>query len=349
MYSYQIVDWGQPLQRRERANPEPKGSEVLLRVTSSGVCHSDLHIWHGYFDLGGGQKLKISDRGMKLPFTLGHEVLGEVIAKGPDAGDVAIGDKRIVYPWIGCGECRVCTEGHNLLCLKPRIIGTWVDGGYSDHVIVPDTRWLVPYDGIAEELACTYACSGITAYRAMKLTRAREDEPILIIGAGGVGLQGVHLAPSVASARRAVADVSPEKREAARSAGAALVVDNSDPQAVQAVKDWSSGGVTAVVDFVGRPETVKFAMDCSRKGGAVIIVGLFGDQLPMPLATIPLRMLRLQGSYVGTLRDLKDVVALAQEGKLPPLKTQTRPLDEVNAALVDLEAGKVDGRIVLKP
>ncbi len=349
MYSYQIADWGKPLELAERSNPEPKGSEVLVRVTSSGVCHSDLHIWHGFFDLGGGQKLRISDRGMKLPFTLGHEVLGEVVAFGPDATNVAVGDRRIVYPWIGCGECEVCRDGHNLLCLKPRIIGTWVDGGYSDHVIVPDAKWLVPYDGIAEEVACTYACSGITAYRALKMTGVERDQPLLVIGAGGVGLQGVHLAPAVVSRNCAVADVSSEKRHAAEAAGASIIVDNSDPDSVQTVKSWSNGGVAAVVDFVGRPETVKFAIDCGRKGATVVVVGLFGDQLPLSLPLLPLRMLRLQGSYVGTLQDLKDVVGLAQAGKLPPLRTQTRPLHEVNSALVDLEAGRIDGRVVLKP
>ncbi len=349
MYSYQIVDWGAPLARSEKPNPVPKGREVLLRVTSSGVCHSDIHIWHGYFDLGGGEKLKISDRGMKLPFTLGHEVLGEVIEKGPEAKEVEVGDKRIVYPWIGCGECDVCSKGQNLLCLKPRIIGTWVDGGYSDHLIVPDPKWLVPYDGIAEELACTYACSGITAYRALKTAEISNGEPLLIVGAGGVGMQGVQLAPYVTSDQVAVADVSEAKRKLAQDCGANLTVDNSDPSSVETVLEWSKGGVAAAVDFVGRPETVQFAMRTLRKGGVVVVVGLYGDQLPLSTALLPLRMYTLRGSYVGTLQDLKDVVGLAQQGKLLPIKTQSRPLDAVNQALLDLEAGKVEGRIVLKP
>ncbi|HEX8374073.1 MAG TPA: alcohol dehydrogenase catalytic domain-containing protein, partial [Geminicoccaceae bacterium] len=130
MHSYQITDWGRPLEARDYPDPEPRGSEVLLRVEACGVCHSDLHIWQGHYDLGEGERIRMADRGMKLPFTMGHEVGGEVVALGPDAGDqgVGVGDRVIVYPWIGCGVCAACRRGEELLCLTPRIVGTWKDG-----------------------------------------------------------------------------------------------------------------------------------------------------------------------------------------------------------------------------
>ncbi len=198
MESSQIIEWGKPLERREYDNPEPEGSEVLLRVTGCGVCHGDLHIWEGYFDLGEGKRITLEDRGLELPFTMGHEVVGEVLALGPDAEGVSTGDLRVVYPWIGCGDCDTCARDEDLICLAPRTVGTRRAGGYSDRVIVPHAKYLVPYDGVSTELAATYACSGITAYSALKKADAvAKDDPILIIGAGGVGLSAVHLAPHV--------------------------------------------------------------------------------------------------------------------------------------------------------
>tara|TARA_Y100001934_G_scaffold248058_1_gene308353 strand:+ start:331 stop:789 length:459 start_codon:yes stop_codon:yes gene_type:complete len=121
--SYQIIEWGKPLERREYDNPEPEGSEVLLRVTGCGVCHSDLHIWEGHFDLGEGKRITLEDRGLEFPFTMGHEVVGEVLALGPDAEGVSPGDRRVVYPWIGCGDCDTCARDDDLLCLAPRAVG----------------------------------------------------------------------------------------------------------------------------------------------------------------------------------------------------------------------------------
>ena len=350
MRSYQIVDWGRPLEGRDYPEPVPQGPEVLMRVRACGVCHSDLHIWQGFFDLGGGERINIADRGVKLPFTMGHEVVGEVLSVGPEARGVAVGDRRIVYPWIGCGVCPECRRGEELMCLTPRIVGTWRPGGYSDRVIVPDARYLVPFDGVPEDLAATYACSGITAYSAVqKAGIKRQDQTLLLIGAGGVGLQGLAIAGAVVPCPVGVADTSAEKRTAADAAGAAWTVDNGQADAVKEVRERSSGGVDAAIDFVGRPETARFGIDCLRKGGTLVVVGLYGDRLSLPLPFLPLRAMTLRGSYVGTLGDLKAVVALAQSGRLPPLPVTPRPLAEADASLKDLAAGRVTGRIVLRP
>lgn len=352
MQSYQITRWGEPLESRDYATPEPQGGEVLVRVTACGVCHSDLHIWQGFFDLGDGKQLRIEDRGMQLPFTLGHEVAGEVIAVGPEASGVSVGDSRIVYPWIGCGDCGDCRRGEELLCTKPRVIGTWVDGGYSTHVLVPDAKYLVPHDGIPASLACTYACSGITAYSALrKADIQRPDQKLLLIGAGGVGTAALLMAKAVVPGEVAMADIDGNKRAAAEATGVCdAVFDNGRPDAVKAVRDWSGGGIDAAIDFVGRPETLRFGIDCLRaKGGTVVGVGLYGDSIALPTAFLPLKMMTLKGSYVGTLDDLKAVVALAQNGHLPPLDHSTCPLHDVNNALDALKSGRIKGRMVLQP
>ena len=100
-------------------------------MPAAGICHSDLHIWEGYYELGGGKRLKLPDRGIKLPLTMGHENVGEVVAVGPDAKGVKVGDLRLVYPWIGCGECKVCKRGDENLCTKPQILGVFSHGGYA--------------------------------------------------------------------------------------------------------------------------------------------------------------------------------------------------------------------------
>ena len=205
-----------------------------MRVEACGVCHSDLHIWQGYFDLGDGRRVSHADRGCTLPFTLGHEIVGEVAALGPDAEGAAVGERRIVFPWIGCGACEACAAGDENLCPKPRSLGARVNGGYSDHVMVPHGRYLVDFDGVDEDLACTYACSGLTAYGALtKVKHLGGRDHVVVIGAGGVGLSAIQIAPSVTEANVIVADLDATKREAGLGAGARHAVDNGSADAVQ--------------------------------------------------------------------------------------------------------------------
>ena len=350
MRAMQIVEFGKPLELREYETPEPTGKEVLVRVTACGVCHSDLHLWSGEFDLGGGEVLRLADRGMKLPFTMGHEPLGTVESLGPDADGVAVGESYIVYPWIGCGDCAVCRRGDELLCLTPRVIGTRVDGGYADYVIVPDAKYLIDYAGVPQDLACTYACSGLTAYSALrKVGELTDDDYVMTIGAGGVGLSAVHFAHAVTPAKIITADIDGTKRASARQVGAFDTIDNSEPDAVQKVLEMTGGGAAATIDFVGRPETSRFGVDCLRKGGRQIQVGLYGEKAQIPLPFFPLKMMSMIGSYVGSLQEMHELMVLVKDGKVPPIPIQTRPLEDVNSALDDLTAGNVLGRVVVKP
>src|SRR5688572_24868953 len=125
MQSFKLCTCGAPLELTEHSTPQPAGTEVLLKVLAAGVCHSDLHLSEGYFDLGGGKRLSLADRGMKLPITLGHENVGEVVALGPQAKGVKIGARMLVNPWIGCGECTVCKRGEENLCRAMRSLGVF--------------------------------------------------------------------------------------------------------------------------------------------------------------------------------------------------------------------------------
>ena len=350
MRAMQIIEWGQPLEARDYPDPEPKDDEVLLRVEAAGVCHSDVHIWHGHFDLGGGQQISLQSRGVHLPFTMGHEIAGEVIALGPHASGVKIGDKVVAYPWIGCGECAVCKKGEELLCLRPRTLGTRVAGGYGTHVIVPHGRYLLPYEGVPTDLAATYTCSGITAFSALKKTRERlgRDDHLVIIGAGGVGGSAVHIAPAAVKGKVVVADIGAQKRAHARQMGAIATIDNAAPDAVKQVMEATGGGAAAAIDFVGSPKTMEFGINILRKGGKLVMVGLYGGACPVSTVLFPFKMMTLEGSYVGTLEDLRELLAIVQVGKVPPIPIEQRPASEVSTALSDLKnGGKVSGRVVL--
>lgn len=350
MRAMQIVEWGKPLEFREYPNPEPKGEEVLVRVESAGVCHSDVHIWDGYFDMGGGNKITLEQRGVKLPFTMGHEIAGEVVAMGPDAKGVEIGKRYAVFPWIGCGTCAVCNRGEELLCMAPRTLGTRTAGGYGSHVVVPHARYLVDYGNVPQALAATYTCSGITAFSALKKIRANcgPDDHYLIIGAGGVGGQAVHIAPAYMQGKMLVADIDAQKRAHARQMGALDTIDNAAPDALQQVLQKTGGGVAGAIDFVGSPKTMEFGISALRKGGKLVMVGLYGGAMPVSTVMFPFKMMSVEGSYVGTLDDLKELLALGKAGKIPPIPIETRTADRATESLTDLKTGgKVRGRVVM--
>jgi len=349
MRSFKITAFGAALTDMQSETPAPTGTEVLLRVDACGACHSDVHIRDGYFDLGSEGHMDLS-RGVPLPMALGHEIAGEVVGVGDAAsGSATVGDRRVVYPWIGCGTCETCTSGGEQFCRWPRNLGVNVDGGYSDHVIVPHPRYLVPFDPMPVAEACTYACSGLTAFGALKkLGTLGEDDPLVIIGAGGVGLAAVRLAETVTGVAGFAADISSASRDAAMSAGARDVLDPVETDAARNfVKD--TGGAAGVVDFVGSAESARFGFDILRKGGSLVIVGLFGGSLVLPVPHFPLREVTVRGSYVGSVAEFHELMDLARSGRVGRVAVETRSLDQADATLYDLKDGRVSGRVVLVP
>jgi alcohol dehydrogenase/propanol-preferring alcohol dehydrogenase len=348
--SYQVEAFGKPLARALRDTPAPQGTEVLLRVGHCGVCHSDVHLHDGYFDLGDGARLDLA-RGMALPRTLGHEIAGTVAALGPEARGVALGERRVVYPWIGCGACSTCAAGHEHLCANPRALGAHRDGGFADHVLVPDAKYLLDYGRLPEEQACTYACAGVTAYSALKKAAPLGvGETLLVIGAGGVGLSAVRLArrlhPQTAVV---VAEVDASKADIAREAGAADVIDPRADGAGRALVKATRGGVAAALDFVGAGSSFAFGLAALRKGGRLVCVGLIGGSAPIVPVMVAMKAVSILGSYVGSLEELRELLALANAEPLPPLPLTERPLSDADESLGDLRAGRVRGRVVLVP
>jgi D-arabinose 1-dehydrogenase-like Zn-dependent alcohol dehydrogenase len=350
MKSYDVCQCGAPLEPQERPTPQPAGTEVLMKVLAAGVCHSDLHISDGYFDLGGGKRLAIADRGITLPLTMGHESVGEVVAMGPDARGAKIGDRRLVHPWQGCGECGVCRRGDEQLCLTPRSLGVFRAGGYSDFLLVPHPRYLFDIGGIPPEKAAPLACSGITTYGALKkVGEVLKTEPLVIVGAGGLGLMCLALHKAMGGHSAVVVDIDPAKREAAARAGARATIDGGAPDAVDQIKAATNGGAWATIDLVGSAATVRLAIDSLIKGGKLVLVGLYGGEITQSLPPIAMRAITLQGSYTGSLTEMAELMDLVRRTGVPPVPVATRPLAEVNAALADLRAGKVIGRVVLTP
>ncbi|HEU0159974.1 MAG TPA: alcohol dehydrogenase [Hyphomicrobiaceae bacterium] len=348
MLRQSLVEYAKPLAPTEAPTPTVSGREVLLRVSHCGVCHSDLHLQDGYFDLGGGQKLDV--RGNRpLPFTLGHEIAGSVEAAGADAG-VAPGQRYAAYPWIGCGKCALCARGDEHLCNAPRVLGVTVDGGYATHVIVPDPRYLLDVTGIAPELAGALMCSGLTGYSAIKKASPYlRAGPLLIVGLGGVGMMGLQFARAITDGPILVADIDPSKRAAAVELGASEAFDPADAGARRAIIKASGGGAGAAVDFAGSDKSLNFAQGAVAKGGAVVIVGLIGGSFSLPVPMFPLRALTIMGSYVGSLAEAREMLALVQAGKVAPIPVELRQFEETSAALDDLRAGRVVGRVVITP
>jgi D-arabinose 1-dehydrogenase-like Zn-dependent alcohol dehydrogenase len=347
--SYDVVEHGKPLQRVVRETPKPMGTEVLVRVTRSGVCHSDLHIWDGYFDLGGGKRFYVKDRGCVPPFTLGHEPFGVVEALGPDASGVALGAKRIVYPWIGCGECAVCKAGQDNYCLAQRFVGVFRPGAYASHLLVPHAKYLVDAAGIDDSSAATLACSGITTYSAIrKFPTLAVGDWVAVLGCGGLGLIALSTLRALGIECVIACDVDDRKLAAARAAGARETVNSRDAlAAVSELRRISGGALAAALDFVGMPATANLGIAALAKGGRYILCGLFGGELTVSLPPIAQRAIGIVGSYVGNLQELREVVALAQSGKLRSIPVETRPIAELNRTLLELQAGKILGRVVL--
>lgn len=345
--SYKVLEFGKPLQPVQDAMEPPQGTEVLVRVRACGVCHSDVHMAEGHFDLGGGQQLHL-EKVLRPPRTLGHEIVGVIEARGPDAS-CEIGTEVVVFPWIGCGECAICARGDEHLCSRPRSLGTTRDGGFSSHVRVPDPRYLLPFDGIAPHFAATLACSGLTAYSALlKSGTVSPDSPLVIIGAGGVGLAGVALARTLHNAGPIVVDIDPAKREAALAAGASRVFDPSEPDAAKNLARSVPQGISAVIDFVGSTKTFEFANAAVGKGGRIVIVGLYGGSATLALPLIPMRAVTITGSFVGSLDEMKELMALVRQGVLTPLPLTCHPLADVDAVLNDLKHGRITGRAIVE-
>ncbi|MCV0372073.1 MAG: alcohol dehydrogenase [Nitrosarchaeum sp.] len=350
MKSARITGPNEPLKVSESQTPKPLGNQVLVKVKSVGVCHSDLHLWEGGYDLGDGQFMKVTDRGVKYPVTPGHEIAGTVEEIGDTVTGISKGDSVLVYPWIGCGQCPACKAENENLCDTPKSLGVFQDGGYSDYSLVPHYKYLAKLDGVNPDSATSLACSGLTAYTAIKKSNQNMPEFIVVIGAGGLGLMGVQIAKAITKAKIICVDLDDQKLDTAKEMGADYVLNSKDPETSQKIISiCNNKGADSVVDFVNAPPTAKLGLSVLRKRGNLVLVGLFGGSIEMSLVTIPLKSIIIQGAYTGNYHDMLELLDLARKGIINPMISKRYSLDDANTALEDLKARKILGRAVINP
>ena len=350
MKSARILGPNEPLAVSESNTPKPNGTQVLVKVKSVGVCHSDLHLWEGGYDLGDGQFMKVTDRGVKYPVTPGHEIVGTVEEIGAGVSDISKGDEVLVFPWIGCGECPACKVGNENLCDTPKSMGVFQDGGYSDYALIPNYKYLAKLDGVDPDSATSLACSGLTAYTAIKKSNENSPEFLVVVGVGGLGLMGVQIAKAITNAKIICVDLDDKKLETAKEMGADYTINSKDPETSQKILALCNDkGADSVVDFVNAPPTAKLDLSVLRKRGNLVLVGLFGGSIELSLVTIPLKSIVIQGVYTGNYNDMVELLDLARKGTINPVISKRYTLDEANTALEDLKARKIIGRAVINP
>ena len=345
MKAYQVTENGKPLEEKNIETPSPKGNEVLIKTVACGVCHSDVHIHDGYFDLGGGAKLPTP---LLEPLTMGHEVFGEIVAVGEKVSNVKVGEKYVVYPWIGCGDCELCNNDKTHYCMNNSNIGINVSGGYADHVLIPGEQYLFDAGDTPDSLAGSYACRGLTAFSALRKAEPyTNDNSLIIVSAGGLGLLALKIAKAAYGINPIVIDIDDEKLKVASNLGASLTINSSSEDAAKQIMEATGGGAKAIVDFVGAEASVNLGYQCLSKGGKQVVVGLFGGQLTIPLPLLTLTEKKLMGSYVGSLGEMKDLMKLVSAGKIEPVEVESRDVSEANRTLEEMKSGKLLGLVSL--
>jgi alcohol dehydrogenase/propanol-preferring alcohol dehydrogenase len=345
MKAYQVVENGKPLEEKNLDTPAPKGKEILLKTLSCGVCHSDVHIHDGYFDLGGGMQLPTP---LLEPLTMGHEIFGEVVSVGEEVSNINVGEKYVAYPWIGCGDCELCNTDKTHYCMNNSNLGINVSGGYGDHVIVPGEQYLFDAGDTPDSLAGSYACRGLTAFSALRKAEPfPHDNSLVIVSAGGLGLLALKIAKAAYGINPIVLDIDDEKLKVAKNLGASCVINTSKENAAEKIMEATGGGAKSIVDFVGAEASVNLGYQCLAKGGTQVVVGLFGGQMNIALPLMTLTEKKLMGSYVGSLGEMKDLMKLVSAGKIEPVEVESRDVSEANRTLEEMKSGKLLGLVSL--
>lgn len=351
MHTFAINEAGGAVTDVELPTPSPTGKEVLLKVVRSGVCHTDTHLRQGAYDLGSRGSLRLADRGVTYPLVMGHEVVGTVEQVGDQVTAHRPGDVRLVYPWIGCGECRQCDEGRDNHCATGRNLGVARHGGYAEYILVPDESYLEDVEGLDLSWAATLACSGLTAFSAVnKVLPLPPEEPVVVMGAGGVGLTAISTLKALGHEAICAVDLSEKNLAIATDLGASATVLATGDSVSKEIIKACHGPVAAAIDFVNNGATATAAFDALQKSGQLVQVGLFGGELTVPTALMALKMVTIRGSFVGTPEDLHSLVELAKRGALPHIPIIEADLDaeSVQTSLDRLVEGGVPGRIVLR-
>jgi propanol-preferring alcohol dehydrogenase len=351
MEAARIIQPNESLQIQQLETPKPKGSQVLVKVNSSGVCHSDIHLWQGGYEGPGGQFLKTTDRGVKYPLTPGHEIAGTVESMGDEAEGFSKNQNVIVFPWIGEGLCPACRIGQENLCDKPRSLGIYTDGGYAEYVLVPSYKYLVKLDEDMDlDASATLSCSALTAYGAVRNAVLNPYDNLVVVGAGGLGLMAIQLAKSITGAKIIAMDLDDNKLDVAKKNGADNTINSKKEDPVKAIMELTDKmGADAIIDFVNASKTVETDMQLLRRRGKLVLVGLFGGELKLSLVSMPTRAYKIIGSYTGSISEMVELVSLAKRGVIKPVVSGKFKLNQATEALSKLNDGKITGRGVINP
>lgn len=351
----------------EKPVPKPEADGFILKTHYAGICHSDLHVWQN--------KIKISDDlilglenfnpNFSYPLVMGHEISGEIHALGDNyQGERKVGDRVVVYPWLGCNNCDMCASENSNMCplTVAQSLGIGKDGGYQSYVSVPEAKYAVPVpEDVGADVACMFGCSALTSYNALSKCRASIERAckdtgagkLLIIGAGGLGLWVLQWAKVLLPKETIiyVADVTEDKLELAKKQGASETIlwKIGDPEEdlLQKTKEVTRGGIDGCVDLVGLAATVNRAFQCAQKRATIVIVGLAGGVMSIPIFAMAMQAVTVAGTYVGTHQEMIDMMAAYTKHKMEAPPISVVPPNEANSALQKLREGKVHGRMVI--
>ena len=327
--------FGEPVDVTDYAVPTPGPGQALVRVLTTGVCHTDLHAVEGDWPV------KPSP-----PFVPGHEGVGIVEAVGEGVTNVKVGDTvGNAWLWSACGHCEYCRTGWETLCEQQRNGGYSVDGSFGEYMIVDATyAAILPSDVDVTEVA-PVLCAGVTVYKGLKVTGVRPGQWVVISGIGGLGHIAVQYAVAMGM-RVAAVDIADDKLALARKHGAEVTVNARNEEPVEAIQR-ATGGSHGVLVTAVHPAAFGQAIGMTRRGGTIVFNGLPPGDFPAPIFDIVLKGLTIRGSIVGTRQDMIEALDFYNRGLIHPTVAE-RPLDDVNDVLDEMRAGKIDGRVVLK-
>jgi alcohol dehydrogenase, propanol-preferring len=331
-----VRDFGRPLVVEQVSAPELTPDQVRVRIEACGLCHTDIHAAHGDWPIK-----------PQPPFIPGHEGVGRVVELGSAAVGVTLG-QRVALPWLGyaCGTCDYCVSGRETLCESQQNTGYSIDGAFGEFAAA-DCRYVVAVpDGIDPIDAAPLTCAGLTTYKAVKVAGTRSSDLVAVFGIGGLGHLAIQYA-RIAGGRVIAVDVTDEKLELARELGAEFTVNATEQDPVEAIQ--ALGGANQAIALAVSPVAFEQAYGSLRRGGTLVFVALPADnEVTLPIFETVLGGITIVGSIVGTRKDLREVFELHAAG-LTKVISETRPLDHVNQAIADVEAGRVAARIVLQP
>ncbi|MGH9442758.1 MAG: alcohol dehydrogenase catalytic domain-containing protein [Thermoanaerobaculia bacterium] len=340
MRSIRMSKAGTPLEERPRDDPHPGPGEVVLEIRAAGICHSDAHY------------RKEAGR-TRAPITLGHEIAGTVLERGPGVSSPADGARVAVHYLVGCG-CSLCLSGAERFCRKAEMLGKDRDGGYAELVAIPAGNAVSIPDSVPFDHAAVMMCSSATALHALRLADLRRGETVLVIGFGGLGASAVQLAQAMGAGPVLAADIVASKLEAAHALGAEALDVSTEPMQERVAESTGGRGVDVALDFAGSPVSRSAALRSLAPGGRLVLVALNSQPFEFdPYRDVLARERRILGCSDHLLADLSDLMVFAEEGKLDLSRVVTRtvPLEAgpINAALDELETGTSHFRTVIRP